>query len=74
MEEKKREREEENGEKAVRWEGLASRTDCQCSRKRVGEGTIAQSEPKIFDNRSENQLSSETDVSSFVFEPTHAVP
>lgn len=62
------------GEKAMRWEELASCTDCQCSRKRVGEGIITQSEPKIFDNSSENQLSSEIDVSRLVFEPTHAVP
>lgn len=40
----------------------------------VGEGTITQSKPKIFDNSSENQLNSEIDVSGFVFEPTHSVP
>lgn len=53
---------------------MESCTDCQCSRKRAGEGTITQSELKIFDNSSENQLSSETDVNRLVFEPTHAVP
>ena len=73
----KRKREERRcweEEKAARWEGLANRTDCQCGRKRVGEGTITQSELKIFDKSSENQLSSEIDVSRLVFEPTHAVP
>lgn len=55
-------------------EGLESCSDCQCSRKRVDEGTITQSELKIFDKSSENQLSSEIDVSRLVFEPTQAVP
>lgn len=48
-------------------------SDCQCSRKRVKWGTITQSELKILDNSSGNQLSGETDVSRLVLEPTHAV-
>lgn len=46
-------------EKAMRWD--------------VNGGTITQSELKIFDNSSGNQLSSETDVSRLMFEPTHAL-
>lgn len=34
---------------------------------------IIQSELKTFDNSSQNQLSSATNVSRLVFEPTHAV-
>lgn len=55
----------------MRWEAAPT---ANVAVHRVGEGTITQSKPKIFDNSSENQLSSGIDVSRLVFEPTHAVP
>lgn len=58
----------------MRSERLASCTDCQWSRKRVSGDTITQSEWKIFDKSSENQLSSEIDASRRMFEPAHALP